>query len=117
MRCQDRLGPLHVRVAWQNDFQGLFASTDKRRLQTKKRLINSIDRLAAPKPQIGRDLIVSTSSRMKLPPRVADSIDQRPFDVQMDIFQLNAKLEFALLNLLANGREPLLNLSAFIGRN
>ena len=52
---------------------------------------------------------------MQLPARVANPIDQRPFDVQMNVFQLDVKLELALLNLLANRCQALLNLSAFVG--
>ncbi len=52
---------------------------------------------------------------MQLPPHVANALDQRPLNVQMNVFEFSSKLEFTLLNLLANGRQTLLNLSALLG--
>ena len=116
VRRQHRLGALHVRVAGQNH-----VSASSRQRSTNARCSctscssSSIDRIAAPKPQVGRYLIVPAAGGVQLSPGIANSIDQCPFDMEMNVFKLELELEFSLLNLLANRFQPLLNLSAFVG--
>ena len=83
-------------------------------MQVRELLLQFFDRIAAPQPQVSRHLIVAAAGGVQLSTGIANALDQRPFNVEMNVFQLDAKLELALLNLLANRFQPLLNLSAFV---
>ena len=84
-------------------------------LQVDDPRVDLIDCFAAPQPQIGRNLVIATACGVKLSPDVADSLDQRTLDVQMDVLKVDFVFEAALLNNLANGEQGLLNLLALVG--
>ena len=98
---------MHVAVA--------VASADERPLQVDQAAVDLVDRVAAPQPQVGRDLVVAAAGGVQLAADVAEAVDQRPLDVHVDVFQLGLELEAALLNLLADRLQALLNLPAFVG--
>jgi hypothetical protein len=103
-----------VRVPGQNDGPISVAAPNEGRLQASDCGIESVDCIATPQPQIRRNLVVAAAGRVKLSPRVANTLDQGAFNVQVNVFQFGAELEAALLNLLANRFQALLNLSAIV---
>jgi hypothetical protein len=109
-----RLSPLEVRVTRQDDFAVGITPADKRPLDLNQAVVDFVDRFAAPQPKVGRNLIVTAASRVEFSAGVTNPVDECPLDVQVDVFQLGLELKLPLLNLLANGLEALLNLSAFI---
>ena len=116
MRGQDRLGTLHMGIAGQDHVGIGIAAADQRPLHVGQPLINFVNRLADPKPKVGRDLIVATPGRMQLAADVAKAIDEGLLDVHVDVFQFRAEREAALLNFPAYLAQGLFNDLAFVGR-
>ena len=54
---------------------------------------------------------------MELPPDVPQPVDQGPLDVHVHVFELDAELEAALLNFLANLFQGLHNFPALVVRD
>ncbi len=63
-------------------------------------------------PQVGRNLVIAAAAGVNLAADIAQAVDQRPLDVHVDVFELSAKLEVSLLNLVADLAECLHNLLA-----
>ena len=99
---QHRLGTLHVRVSRQDAILVVLGPADERALQVDQPRVDPVDRLADPKPQIGRDLVVAAAGSVQLAAHVAEPVDQCPLDVHVDVFQFDAELESSLLNFLAD---------------
>ncbi len=78
MRGQDRLGTLQVGIAGQDHVGIGIAAADQRPLHVRQPLINFVNRLADPKPQVGRDLIVAAAGRVQFAADVAEAIDRGP---------------------------------------
>ncbi len=116
VRRQHRLCPLQMGVARQDHVAVGGASADERLLDLDQTADDFVDRVAAPKPQVGRDLVVAAAGGMEFPADVADPVNQCPLDMQVNVFQLGLELKLPLLNLLANGLQGLPNLSAFFVR-
>ncbi len=93
------------------------AAADERPLQLDQPRVDLVDGVADPQPQVGRNLVVAAAGGVQLAADVAQAVDQCPLDVHVDVFQLDAELEAALLNFLANVAQGLLNLLAFGGRD
>ena len=92
-------------------------AADEGLLQIDQAGRDGVDRLAHPEPQIGRNLIVAAASGVQLAADVPQPVDQGSLDVHVHVFELDAELEFALLNLAANLFQPLHNLLALGGRD
>jgi hypothetical protein len=112
---QHRLGSLEVGVAGQDHARVALAPPYKRPLQVYQAAIDRVDRIPHPQPHVGRHLVVAASGRVELATDVADPLDQCPLDVHVDVFQFHVVLKRPLLNLLADGRQSLLNLQALLG--
>ena len=78
------------------------ARPTKARCKLDEPRVDPVDRVANPEPQVGRDLVVAAAGGVQLAADVAQPVDQRPLDVHVDVFQLDAELEAALLNFLAD---------------
>ena len=115
MGGQHRLGPLHVGVAGQDHVGVGVAAADEGPLQVDQPLVDLVDGLADPEPQIGGDLIVAAAGGVQFAAHVADAVDQGPLDVHVDVFQFGAEREAALLDFLADLAQRLLNLPALVG--
>ena len=100
MGRENRLGALRVRVRGDDDVEIAVAPSDKRLLQLGEQDVEPIDRVANPEPEIGRDLVVSTSRRMQFSPDVAKFVGQRLFDVHVNVFKRRRKFELAALDSL-----------------
>ena len=111
---QHRLGTLQVRVGGQNAALVLVGPSHEGPLQGDHPRVDPVDGLADPQPQVGRNLVVAAAGGVQLAADVAQAIDQCPLDVHVDVFQLDAEREAALLNFLADFAERLLNLLAFV---
>ena len=59
--------------------------------------------------QVGRYLIITAASRMKLGPRITDAVGQLLLDIHVDIFQIDGELKLTGGNLLTDGIQTLLN--------
>lgn len=70
---------------------------------------DGIDRVSAPQPKIGQDLVVSAPSRVELLRRFADQIGQRRFDVHVHIFSVRPPLELAVLDSPLDLAQPLVD--------
>ena len=116
VRGQDRLGPLHVGIAGQDHVEIAVATAHEGPLQLDQPLVDLVDGLADPEPQVGRDLVVAAASGVELASGVAEPVDQCPLDVHVDIFQFRREREAALLNFAADIAQGLLNLPAFVAR-
>ena len=114
VRGQHRLGPLRMGIAGQDHVQVAVAAAHEGPLQVDQPLVDLVDRLADPEPQVGRDLIVAAAAGMELAAGVAEPVDQGPLDVHVDIFQFGREREAVLLNFLADLAQGLLNLAAFV---
>ncbi len=79
-------------------------------------LINFVNRLADPEPQVRRDLIVATPGRVQLAADVAKAVREGLLDVHVDVFQFRTEREAPLLNFPAYLAQGLLNHPAFVGR-
>ena len=86
------------------DAAGVLRRAGRRTPAADRRAAASIcvDRFPLPEPQIGRHLVVPAAGGVELPADVAEPVDQRPLDVQVDVFEFDLELETALLNFLAN---------------
>jgi hypothetical protein len=112
VRRKHWLSSLEMGIAWENHVEIDVAPANKRPLKVLEPVVNLVDCLPNPKPQIRRDLIVSAPRRVQFSTNVADPIDQRPFDMHVDVFEFRSKRKPALLNFLADLEQPLLNLLA-----
>lgn len=95
MRGQDRLGALEMRVGGDDNTRIAIAAAEKRSLQIDKQLVDSIDGVPHPQPQIGRDLIVPGSAGVEFATDIAQGFDERVLDVHVDIFEFDAERELA----------------------
>jgi len=102
MGGEDRLGSLQVRVAWHQC--GFFSacSGDKGGLESADLAIDVVDRLARPQPQRGGNLIVATAGGMQFATDIAKAVNQRCFDVHVNIFEIRTQLDLALLKVRAD---------------
>ncbi len=90
------------------------AQTHEGGLQGHQPRVDAVDRLADPQPQIGRDLVIAAAGRVQLAPHLAEPLDECPFDVHVNVFELDVELEAALLNFAADVAQGLLNSPAFV---
>ena len=88
----------------------------KRPLQAQKLAVEVIDRAPDIKAEIGGDLVVARTRRMKLPGDGANQLLQARFHRHVDVFVLSPELEAAKLDLLADGIEPHDDLFCFLSR-
>ena len=98
MRGENRLGTLKMGVAGQDHAGIAVAAADEGLLDFEQSAVDLVDGSADPKAEVGGDLIVSAAGGMQFSANVANPLDQRPLDVHVDIFQLDAKLELLLLD-------------------
>ena len=61
-------------------------------------LVEAVDRLAHPEPEVGRDLVVARARRVQAPGRLADQLPEPRLDVHVDVFERGLKLEVAALD-------------------
>jgi hypothetical protein len=61
------------------------------------RLDDLVAGLSNPKPNISRDLIISRAARVKFASDISQAIDQRLFDVHVNIFHFDPQRELALV--------------------
>jgi hypothetical protein len=71
-------------------------------LQVHNQPIDAINRIANPQPGGCNHLIVSAPPGVQLAPNVTQAVDERLFDVHVDVFQFGAKREAILLDFVAN---------------
>ena len=80
-------------VSRDDDSVVAFTAQHERRLQVFQQAINTVNRGSNPETQVGRDLVVAAASGVKFPARITNSIDQRLFDIHVDIFQFFPDIE------------------------
>src|SRR5271154_4935428 len=109
MREGDRLRWLQMRESRHNGL-GVRAGLEKQHfLNSTEPGFGARARLAQPKAEIGRNLIVARTRRVQPPPRLADELRQPCFDVEMDVLQLALEDEAAFGDLGRDLVEPLHN--------
>jgi hypothetical protein len=72
---QDRLSPLHVRIARENDRAVPHRRRHQGRLKDDHTRVDPVEGLARPELDAGRHLIVAAPRRVQLPPHVAEFLD------------------------------------------
>lgn len=98
-----------MRVPRNNHTLVLHRQFDKRNLKMLNLRADGIDRVSAPQPKIGHDLVVSAPSRVELLRRFADQIGQRRFDVHVHIFSVRPPLKLAVLDSPLDLAQPLVD--------
>lgn len=109
-----RLGPLQMGVGRDDHPFVSVAATDKRDLKRFQQPVDSVNRISYPQSQIGRDLIVATSPRMEFATNIANSVNQRLFNIHMNIFKFFTDLERSVVQLPVDLGQLPLNLVALI---
>ena len=71
----------------------------ERRLVIGERVIELIDGVAHPEPEIGRDLVVARARGMQPPGGRPDQFGEPQFHIHVHVFQRTLEIEFALLDL------------------
>jgi hypothetical protein len=99
MGREHRLRSLQMRVRRDDDPGIDGASFDKGTLQLRNPHDDAIHRIAHPEAEIGRYLVVAAATGMKFSTYIAEPIDQRLFDVHVDVFQLDAHLKATVVEL------------------
>ena len=87
MRGHHRLCPLQMSESRQNDVGIDLTSVHERPLQFLKQSVQTRQRIADVQFEVGRNLIVATASRVKLASDVANPLNQRRFNMHMDVFE------------------------------
>ena len=71
----------------------------QRLLVSAEGLVEGIDRLPDPQPEIGRDLIIARARGMQPPRRRTDQLGEAALHVHMDVFERPLEFELAALDL------------------
>src|SRR5262249_35049202 len=95
---EDRLCPLEVRVAGQDDVAVSLGGVEQRRLQVEQKTVHPIDGVARPQPDVGDDLVVAAAAGVQLAADVAEFLDEGAFDVRVDVFEFDGEGEVAALD-------------------
>ncbi len=114
--CQHRLRALQMRVSGENRTQIAGTETDKSPLQGQEFFIDLVDSPAAPKPQVGRNLVIARTGGMEFAAGVADALNQCPLDVHVDVFELRRVGKLACFDIGFDRQQALLNRAAFFRR-
>ena len=93
MRGQDRLGPLQVGVAGQDQAGMAVGRADEGFLQGHEPGVDPVDRVAGPELDVGRHLVVAAPGGVELPADVAQAVDQGRLDVHVDVLALEDERE------------------------
>ena len=83
-------------------------------MQRLEPVVNAIEAVARPQLDVGGHLVVPAARSMQLAADIADPIDQRGFDVHVDVFALQDERECASFDLGPNFRQSSHNLLAFV---
>ena len=75
----------------------------ERALIAGQRRVDVVDRVAHPKLEVGRDLVVARARRMQTPGRRPDQLREPRLDVHMDVFERPLEAELARLHLGQDG--------------
>ena len=95
----DRLRRLQMGEA-RHDGRGIFLGpVDQGCLQVLQHGLDAVDGVAHPEAHVERHLVVARARRVQPPAGRADQVGQALLDVEMDVFQLGRKDEFAALDL------------------
>ncbi len=92
-----------------------FGLLDQGRLQRFQLLVETVDRVAHPEAEIGRDLVVAAARGMQPAGRVADQLGEPRLDVEMDILERGLEFEAARLDLLEDVVQARLDGRAVLG--
>ena len=68
--------------------------------------VDGRDLVAQPEADVGRDLVVTGAAGVKLLPSDADIGGERRLDVHVHVFELDAPVELAAVDALANAGQP-----------
>jgi hypothetical protein len=71
-----------VGVGRQNDIPVCITTANERPLQLHDARVHPIDGIANPQPQVGTDLVVTTTSSVQFAAHIPQAVDERPFDVE-----------------------------------
>ena len=112
---QDRLGPLQVRVAGQDQVAVPLGRGDEGPLQVGEPPVDPVEGVADPELDVGADLVVAAAAGVQLAADVAEAVDQRGLDVRVDVLALEHEREAPLLDLGPDIRQAPHNLLAFLG--
>src|SRR5580704_3955385 len=103
-----------MRVSGQDDIQVAIATGHKRPLQVFQQRVHVFDRGTNKELEIGGNLVVAAAGRVQLASDIPDPCHEGTFDVHVDVFELDAKGQFALIDLAADLVERCHNLPAFL---
>ena len=82
---------------------------DKGGLKRANSRLQGRDLVTEIETQVGRHLIITAASRMKLGPRITDAVGQLLLDIHVNIFQIDGELNLTGGNLLTEGIQTLLD--------
>ena len=89
---------------------------DQGTLQFLQTLLQPVERVAHPQPEIGRHLVIARPRRVQPAAGRADQVGEPRLDVEMDVFELGRETELAALDLGTNLRQSRLDGAAVGGR-
>src|SRR5262249_2237186 len=87
VRSEDRLGSLQVRVRGDDHVPLALGQAEECALQIPQPVVEVVDRLADPEPDVGDDLVVAAAGSMELPAQVAQLADEGGLDVSVDVLK------------------------------
>ena len=105
-----------MRVSGENDVQVAFAAIEKSDLQLLQQLIDSIERIASPKSNVGVDLVVAAARCVKFSSRIAQAINKCLFNVHVDVFQFRAEEHLTTFDRSLDFEQVCFDISSLFGR-
>jgi len=99
VRKEDRLGPLQVSIARHGDRAMRFRLGHQHALALLKPLRKIFQLTAQVEPDVQRDLVVATASRVQFAPQGANQLREPPFNRHVNVFVLRRKFKSAPIQL------------------
>ena len=100
-----RLRRLQMGEARHHGIRVLLGALEQGRLQVPQQTVGAIERVAHPKAQVGRDLVVARARGVQLAAGIADQLGEPRLDVHMDVLERGAERELARLDLALDALE------------